>query len=178
MKIFDEQFRLIMCMTLVIGAGISDVRASTGGEYEAERTVQLPEFQLEVLDQSFKVTRGSLEGRFYMLYFWGTECRQCADDIQNLYNVYDAIGQDNFEILSISVDKDEEMVREYQQVFPMPWYHSVIGEDPQMLASISEKFEVENWPYAILITPEGEVINTFESIDEAKLESEIRSAMN
>lgn len=178
MKILERKFSLVVSMALLVVAGSSMINTAAGEENPADRKGLLPEFQLEVMDENFNVTRGSLEGRFYIIYFWGTECQQCKDDIQNLQKVYEEVDQESFEILSISADRKEENVRRYQEVFSMPWYHTVIGGDPNLLVSVAKTFEIENWPYALLISPEGNVISTYKSVDKAKLESEIRSAMN
>lgn len=129
-------------------------------ENVSELTGELPEFEFAEMDGKTTFTNESIAGNHTLLYFWGTSCGVCVKEIPHLYDTYTALQDRDFEIIAVSYDPSEEKVREFMEDYPMPWKHSVIGSDRDQMMNTFKSFGVEGTPHKILISPEGEVLES------------------
>lgn len=94
------------------------------------------------------------ESDFVLVDFWATWCRPCRQLIPVLRDIYYRYGGDKLEILSCSVDRNEQQWREVMFEERFPW-QSVIESDKY---PCSEKYAVTAIPCTILINKEGIIV--------------------
>lgn len=112
----------------------------------------VPDFELVTLDGTF-ITSEDLRGKVVLLDFWGTWCAPCVAAIPTLRNWSRRMEKSPFVLLSISVDSDEPVLREFVEKNQMQW--------PQVWDRRHEfayKCQVEGFPTYVLVSHEGEVL--------------------
>lgn len=95
----------------------------------------------------------AFNGQAVLLDFWATWCGPCKASIPKLVELDGAFSEDVFEILSISVDEEVELVTEFQQDTPMPWANWHIGPKSEILKT----WAVRGYPTYILVDNEGKI---------------------
>lgn len=96
------------------------------------------------------------EGRVVMVDFWATWCMPCIRTKPALKAVHEEFKDRGFEILGISLDHDEERLRDYLAREGMTWpqYFDGLGWDNK----IAERFTIHSIPASFLIDGHGKII--------------------
>jgi len=91
------------------------------------------------------------------LYFSGYHCPPCKRFTPILSQLYEDIKEDHedFEIIFISSDKDQESFNKY--FYNMPWY-ALPFYNRELKQSLCNKYEIKSIPSLIFINNEGELI--------------------
>ena len=145
------------------------------GEKVSKLTGDIPEFEFELLDENTTVTNESIAGNYTLLYFWSTSCSICVKEMPYLHETYNELKGNNFDIVAISYDESEEDVREFMgDKYPMPWKNSVITGDRQKKIELLKSFGFQGSPYKVLVSPEGEVIESYSGFSGEDLTEQIR----
>jgi peroxiredoxin len=102
-------------------------------------------------------------GKVVVLHFWATWCRPCVAGTPELKKVYadmkTSFGND-FEMISLSMDDNEESVREHLKKYELTWPQARIG----LHSKISSDYGVnDRAPMYFLIGPDGKILLTPES---------------
>ena len=100
----------------------------------------------------------SIPSQFIALYFsahWCPPCRGFTPKLVKYYNNRIQQGKNDFEVVFISGDQDEDQFKEYYA--EMPWLAIPFG-DPR-LSKLNTRFEVEGIPALVILDPEGNVVN-------------------
>jgi len=105
-----------------------------------------PEFQVE----KWLTDQPQTEGKYLLIEFWATWCRQCRLAAPKLNELHRKFG-DELVIIGIS-DETEQVVRKLKEP-PMEFYLAI---DTQ--ARMKEKMGVFGIPHAIIIEPGGHVV--------------------
>ena len=82
-------------------------------------------------------------------------CRKFTPDLVKFYINRKVKGHDDFEIIWVSSDHDQESFQEYFQ--QMPWL-AIPFDDPRIHA-LSERFHVDGIPALYIVDPDGKVLN-------------------
>ena len=111
-----------------------------------------PDFTVQRLDGSV-VRLSDFRGRYVLLDFWATWCAPCILEIPELNTLYAGQDSSNFQILAISLDEEppDELarwVREHDMQYPV-----VLGT-----LEIAEQYGAFQFPYHVLIGPDGDVL--------------------
>jgi cytochrome oxidase Cu insertion factor (SCO1/SenC/PrrC family) len=115
---------------------------------------RVPEFAIRILEEDRVFTHADLQGAFTLLSFWSTTCRVCVAELPRLEDAHVRFGE-RLEILSISMDRDAETVREFRRDrHPMPWSQAFIGVDSEVEAA----FGVRGTPHLLLVAPDGRIV--------------------
>ena len=101
---------------------------------------------------------------YVLLDFWATWCNPCRQLMPVLYDIYLRFGGDRLEILSCSVDQDENAWREFLFETRYPWQQ--MREDANH--PCSDKYDVQYIPHTFLIDREGKIVAV--DIEEPELE--------
>lgn len=108
-------------------------------------------------------------GEYLFIDFWASWCKPCEERRERLFKAYQKYKRSGFNILSVSLDKDEELWRKALSLHSYGWVEAsdlLYWESP-----VSKVFRVQKIPYGVLINPEGkiEAINPRRYIFDAKL---------
>ncbi len=93
--------------------------------------------------------------RFYLIDFWYSHCGPCIAEFPRLKEIYNRFKSKGFNILSISIDtqQDEKDYRIAIQKYDLPWSH-IWDKD----GALSKKFNVNSFPTYILLDKDDRII--------------------
>ena len=97
----------------------------------------------------------SLRGKYVVLDFWGSWCTWCIKGFPKLKEYY-AKYKDRLEIVGIDCNDTAEKWAASVKKHKVPWLH-VRSED----GIAEQKFRVQGYPYKVLISPEGTILNAY-----------------
>ena len=116
----------------------------------------LPDVRLVRLDGSHG-RLSDYRGKLVVLNLWATWCEPCRREMPNLQALSDALDPQRFAVVGVAADEDEHLVREYlldkQVTFP-----NYIDKTQHVSR---EQFGVQIFPYTLLISPDGQLIQRF-----------------
>lgn len=111
----------------------------------------MPAFEATTLDGRTTDLKGLCDGKkFIILDFWASWCGPCRREIPNLKEIYSKYGDKGFDIVSISIDKEEK-----------PWLNAVKNEDLKWTNirdtdhSIADKYKVTAVPTMYIVDGNG-----------------------
>lgn len=87
-----------------------------------------PDFTAHTIDGR-EISISELEGQFVLLEFWASWCGPCIPEIPHLKSLRDRYAESNFEIIGISLDRNEETLSNFIEKEGIDW--------PQILAEQS-----------------------------------------
>lgn len=109
-------------------------------------------------------------GKKYILVdFWASWCGPCRKEIPNLKTAYAEYGAKGFEILSISIDKDEKAWQKALTQENMQW-HNLLDDD-----KVSKSFNVKTIPATYLVDSKGVIIS--DNLRGAELEAKLKELL-
>jgi len=117
-----------------------------------EEDRQAPDFTLSGLD-GVKKSLADYKGKLVLLHFWATWCAPCLEELPSLYRMQRAITNDDFALLTVSVDDNPEIVKDFfarHGVPPLP----VLMDTPR---AIAKTYGTEKFPESYLIDTTGKV---------------------
>ncbi len=110
-----------------------------------------PDFSFTTLENE-NVSNASLRGKVVLFDFWGTWCPACRESLPSVKNIHKKYEGKDFELVGVSSDDDEEVLRTFAAAQHMNW--------PEYLDS-SEKiitaFGVEAFPTYVVLDRDGVV---------------------
>jgi thiol-disulfide isomerase/thioredoxin len=116
----------------------------------------MPKFKAKTLDGK-QFTSDDLKGKIVLLDFWATWCRPCIMELPNVRKIHETYKDKGLVIISINLDDEEGMVRQFIDRNSMPWTHIFNAQTPQG-KDIATKFGVNPIPNGILIGKDGKII--------------------
>ncbi len=127
--------------------------------YSPDRAIQsgneLPDFEVASLDEpKTTYSKKSLKGKAYLMDFWATWCGVCIADRPHLEKLYQNYKDDNFTIVSFSLDNAREDLTEFREKeYAMPWKHTFVEGGTN--SELTQRFEVTATPTLILVDEHG-----------------------
>ena len=111
-------------------------------------------FALKDKDGKLLNVKDIVAGKKYILIdFWASWCGPCRKEIPNLKTAYSSYADKGFEILSISIDKDEKAWLKALGQENMQWYN--LFDD----SKVSSAFNVKTIPATYLVDSKGVIIS-------------------
>jgi len=137
----------------------------------------VPAFRFASLDDTaVAYSRESMMGRFYLLDFWATWCGPCIGDMPYLHAAHDSLASQGLEILSISLDRRPEDVRQFRAgEWRMPWLHAFAAagmDSPEM-----RQLEILFVPRMVLVGRDGTMLAVDEGLRGQAMTATIRRAL-
>ena len=113
-------------------------------------------------------------GKVVLLHFWAMWCKPCVVDAPRIKKEYEAMGpyEDYFEMISVSLDESEALVRRHVEEHGLTWPHACVGMNSQIAAD----YGVESVPAWFFIGPDGKILPSGE--DDVKPVLEALKAKN
>lgn len=114
-----------------------------------------PEFEeLDLKRRAVKLS--DFRGQYVLLDFWASWCKPCRKVNPELVELYKQFKSDDFTILGVSLDKDEDAWKEAVKEDDLKWHHVSALKDTQSEAV--KQYGIRAIPQNLLIDPEGRVI--------------------
>ena len=115
-----------------------------------------------------QVNLANLKGKVVLIDFWATWCGPCRSVMPDLVETYKEYHDQGFEIIGISLDKDQSQLEKYMQDMGITWqqYYDGLGWSNK----IAKRFGVRGIPHIVLVDKNGAVhFNTDYSQEKAPL---------
>jgi peroxiredoxin len=128
---------------------------------------RFPDFdEKDVAGKSFSIA--NYKGKVVLVDFWATWCGPCVQELPNVLNAYEKYHAKGFEIVGISLDKDESKLTTFTTDRKMPWQQFFDGKMWQNKLAV--KYGINSIPATYLLDGEGKIIARNlrgEALDEA-----------
>lgn len=134
--------------------------------------VVAPDFSLPDTSGTL-MTRKDLKGKYTLLDFWASWCSPCLLQVPDLKNAYDNFHQKGFDIVGISVDKDERRWKSAIKCFEMNWPH--LSDLKGWKSETARDYNVTFIPFNLLIDAEGRIIG--KNLHSAELQAKLRELL-
>ena len=97
----------------------------------------------------------NLKGKVVLIDFWATWCGPCLRVMPDLVETYREYHDQGFEIIGISLDKDQSQLEKYMQDMGITWqqYYDGLGWSNK----ITKRFGVRGIPHIVLVDKNGAV---------------------
>ncbi|PIF29685.1 uncharacterized protein DUF4369 [Flavobacterium sp. 9] len=107
--------------------------------------------------------------KYILIDFWASWCGPCRKEIPNLKTAYSEYAGKGFEILSISIDKDEKAWQKALAQENMQW-HNLLDDN-----KVSNAFNVKAIPATYLVDSKGVIIG--DNLRGAELEAKLKELL-
>ncbi len=119
---------------------------------------RVPDFSVVSLENSVQIiSRQNMKGKYYVVYFWKSGDKSCESETEALQKAYKKFAGKNFDILSMSLDKDyATTLKTLGGKYKMPWLNAYLG--PSAQSKVASDFEVTAVPSVYLVDPRGVLV--------------------
>ncbi|MGP0567075.1 peroxiredoxin family protein [Nitrospina sp. 32_T5] len=122
-------------------------------EYPAEAFLA-PNFELPTLNGG-KISLKDYRGKVVFINFWATWCATCKVEMPSMQKVYDKFKDRGFEMLTISVDKDQKLIQpfmeEYNLTFPV-----LLDPDEEIAKQV---YKTTGVPETFIVSKNGVIVH-------------------
>ncbi len=121
------------------------------------------------------VSSQAFGGKVVLVDIWATWCKPCLKSFPFYAELYEAHKAEGFELLAVSVDNDDDLVRRFLEVNQVPFR---VLRDPD--GSLPNKLAISTMPTAFLIDRSGAVVEVHEgfvSSDRSKITAMVKEAL-
>ena len=117
-------------------------------------------------DRPAKVEAKNYRGKVLLITFGNAQCGPCTNDLPNLQALERKYGPDGFEILTVALDPNPDVTKDYIKQNLITW--PVVFEPGSYESDPAMKFGVVTLPLMILVGEDGRVINNNATVAELK----------
>ncbi len=116
----------------------------------------IPDFSATDLDGK-PISLEAYRGKVLLVDFWAVWCGPCVAEIPNVKKVYNTYKDKGFEVIGISLDKDETKLRDFLKENDIPWRQVFDGQGWD--STIPQQYGIRSIPSMWLIDKEGKLIS-------------------
>lgn len=96
------------------------------------------------------------KGKVLLIDFWATWCGPCVHELPNVLKAYEKYHAKGFEIIGISLDQDEQKLKNFTKDKQMPWPQYFDGKG--WGNKLAAKYGVQSIPATYLLDGQGTII--------------------
>lgn len=98
----------------------------------------------------------SLKGKYVLIDFWASWCKPCRKENPNVVALYEEVGGDDFEILGVSLDKNESAWKKAIEEDGLEWLH--VSDLKAWKNEVAQLYGVSAIPQTFLLDKDGIII--------------------
>jgi len=117
---------------------------------------KFPDFEEKDLEGN-PLSVGKFKGKVVLVDFWATWCGPCVRELPNVLETYEKYHEKGFEIVGISLDRDEEKLKSFIKEKKMSWPQYFDGQG--WGSKLAQKYGVNSIPATYLLNAEGEIVD-------------------
>ncbi len=117
-----------------------------------------PDFTLAGPDGT-PVSLSSYKGKYVLIDFWASWCKPCMEELPNVIDAYNTYKDKGFEIVGVSLDRDQDAWLKTIKDMKMNWVH-VWDMAENAPGQVATKYNVSGIPHTVLIDREGKIVDT------------------
>lgn len=143
-------------MTVNIGAQVAELEKGLKDYKDFKENNIAPEITKEN-PAGEEMSLSSLRGKYVLIDFWASWCRPCRVENPNVVRLYNKYKNEDFEIFSVSLDKDGEKWKQAIKDDGLIWdYH--VSDLEGWNTDVTQTYQFSGIPHTVLIDPEGKII--------------------
>ena len=120
---------------------------------------EFPDFVAKSLDgEDVSLAQFQLQGNVVLVDFWATWCPPCVAEVPHLKAVYEKYHDKGFEIVSISLDKSENALRDFIKRHSIPWTQIFDGKGWE--SPLAATYGVDMIPTMYLLSVDGKIVGS------------------
>ena len=96
------------------------------------------------------------KGKVVLVDFWATWCGPCVAELPNVLKTYDKFHAKGFEIIGISLDKDQDALTSFVKKRNMKWTQYFDGKGWEN--KLAAKYGIQSIPATFLLDKEGKIL--------------------
>ncbi|MBV6639972.1 MAG: AhpC/TSA family protein [Cyclobacteriaceae bacterium] len=111
-----------------------------------------PDFSLRNEDD-LAISKADIEGKITLVDFWASWCKPCREKHPEMIELYEKYNENDFEIISISIDKDKDQWMKAIQKDKIVWQNALDEE-----ASLYDEMGMVVIPFQFLLNKHGDIL--------------------
>ena len=132
-----------------------------------------PDFTATTIEDQH-IQLADYRGKVVLLDFWATWCGPCIAELPNVKRVYEKYRDKGFRIISISLDREKQTLRQFVEQREIRW-PQIYDADREADKQIARRYGVNAIPQMILVGRDGKIIDT--RLRGSALETAVASAV-
>ena len=113
-----------------------------------------PDFTIPSIEEGKEITLSSLKGKYVLVDFWASWCQPCRAENPNVLAAYTKYKSKGFEVLSVSVDRDQAAWKKAVEDDGMTW---IQGHDDKDISH--SLYGVVGIPSTFLLDKDGVIVD-------------------